>query len=125
MVDPGEHVSITLRREFLEEALSGLEMSDTERQAKEEELKNFFETNGKEIYRGLVSDDPRNTDSAWMETVVYNFHDESGQSVGQLNLKAGDDAADVSWKEISRDLKLYANHAQFIEAVAKHHNSYW
>ena len=26
-------------------------------------------------------DDPRNTDNAWMETVAFNFHDESGDKV--------------------------------------------
>ena len=33
-----------------------------------------------QIYRGYV-DDPRNTDNAWMETVVMHFHDESGEKV--------------------------------------------
>ena len=32
---------------------------------------------GRELYKGYV-DDPRNTDNAWMETVVVNFHDEDG-----------------------------------------------
>lgn len=41
-----------------------------------------------QIYRGYV-DDPRNTDNAWMETIAYNFHDETGESVGQLKLHAG------------------------------------
>ena len=40
------------------------------------------------MYSGYV-DDPRNTDNAWMETVVYNFHDETGEYVGQLHLHAG------------------------------------
>ena len=40
------------------------------------------------IYRGYV-DDPRNTDNAWMETIAYNFHDDTGESVGQLKLHAG------------------------------------
>ena len=26
-------------------------------------------------------DDPRNTDNAWMETVVLHFHDEAGDKV--------------------------------------------
>jgi hypothetical protein len=41
-----------------------------------------------EIYIGYV-DDPRNTDNAWMETVAYNFHDDTGTTVGNLNFKAG------------------------------------
>ena len=40
-------------------------------------------------------DDPRNTDNSWMETQVYNFHDDDGRSVGAFRLSAGqcDDVA--------------------------------
>lgn len=30
-----------------------------------------------QIYEGYI-DDPRNTDNAWIETVAYHFHDETG-----------------------------------------------
>ncbi len=58
MVDSGENVSTTLKREFIEEALNG--------KIQESELNEFF-SNGSEIYKGYV-DDPRNTDNSWMET---------------------------------------------------------
>ena len=32
------------------------------------------------MYAGYV-DDPRNTDNAWMETVVFNFHDDTGSTL--------------------------------------------
>ena len=35
-------------------------------------------------------DDPRNTDNSWMETIAYNFHDESGTSVANFKLHAGE-----------------------------------
>lgn len=53
MVDPGEQVSVTLKREFIEEAMNG--------KIKETELDGFF-GDGAEIYKGYV-DDPRNTDN--------------------------------------------------------------
>lgn len=53
MVDPGEEVSKTLKREFIEEALNN--------KMKEDELLGFLD-NGTEIYKGYV-DDPRNTDN--------------------------------------------------------------
>jgi ADP-ribose pyrophosphatase len=53
MVDPGEQVSTTLKREFIEETLNG--------KIDESQLDEFFK-NGHEIYRGYV-DDPRNTDN--------------------------------------------------------------
>lgn len=67
MVDAGEKVSATLKREFTEEALDGVN---------DEQLDSLW-TKGTEIYKGYV-DDPRNTDNSWMETVAVNFHDDSG-----------------------------------------------
>jgi len=56
MVDEGETVPATLKREFREEAGMELDMDDAV-----------------EVYRGYV-DDPRNTDNAWVETTaVHNI----------------------------------------------------
>lgn len=109
MVDPGENVPTTLKREFMEEVLSVNSSSLVEQ---------FFNNSGTEIYKGYV-DDPRNTDNAWMETVAFNFHDETGDAVGKLNLKAGDDARNVKWIEIDKELKLYASHSQIIKQIAE------
>jgi ADP-ribose pyrophosphatase len=49
MNDPGELISQTLKREFMEEATNSLEASETERKKNEEYLTEFFE-NGKEVY---------------------------------------------------------------------------
>ncbi|KXJ68322.1 hypothetical protein RP20_CCG004201 [Aedes albopictus] len=115
MVDPGEKVSATLKREFMEEALSS--SSDTE------EIERFF-SGGKEIYKGYV-DDPRNTDNAWMETVAVNFHDEDGSIVGRFNLHAGDDAAKVKWMDIDSGVKLYASHANIVRRVVDALDAHW
>ncbi|XP_014248972.1 ADP-ribose pyrophosphatase, mitochondrial isoform X6 [Cimex lectularius] len=123
MVDVGEVVSQTLKREFLEEALNSNMMEDETKLDMQDKLKALF-ASGVDIYKGYV-DDPRNTDNAWMETVAQNFHDEDGSSVSKLNLQAGDDAIGVCWLDISKDLKLYASHSDFIEIVAKRHNAHW
>lgn len=60
MVDPGEQVSVTLKREFIEEALNG-KMTNTD-------LDEFF-ANGSEIYKGYV-DDPRNTDNGELVKIM-------------------------------------------------------
>ncbi|GLV34477.1 uncharacterized protein CBL_09725 [Carabus blaptoides fortunei] len=120
MVDPGERISVTLKREFMEEALNSLEReSDTD----EVMVTRFFEA-GTEIYKGYV-DDPRNTDNAWMETVAVNFHDEIGRAVGKFALEAGDDAKSVKWMGINKDLALYASHSKFIEKVVIVHQAHW
>ena len=64
-------------------------------------------------------DDPRNTDNAWMETVAVNFHDETGEACGQIQLQAGDDAGAVAWKVISKELKLHSSHIDFVLRVAE------
>lgn len=86
-------------------------------------IESFF-SNGIEIYKGYV-DDFRNTDNAWMETVAYNFHDETGAEVGKLELSAGDDAANVKWMDINGKLELHANHIDIVEQVVKRLNAHW
>lgn len=123
MVDPGELVTATLKREFAEEALNSLEADEKNKNALLKKVDKFFE-DGSEVYRGYV-DDPRNTDNAWMETVAYNFHDDKGDSVGRFRLNAGDDAVGVKWMDIDRNVKLYASHADMIRAVAEQHKAHW
>ncbi|KRT79680.1 hypothetical protein AMK59_7182, partial [Oryctes borbonicus] len=104
MVDPGETVSETLKREFQEETLNGLEVNKRQMEKDKKMIAEFFKS-GKEIYKGYV-DDPRNTDNAWIETLAYNFHDDNGQSVGKFSLHAGDDAKNVKWMDIDQSLAL-------------------
>lgn len=123
MVDPGESVSLTLKREFGEEALNSEGVSAIEKEEIEKQLATLF-SSGTEVYRGYV-DDPRNTDNAWMETVAVNFHDEKGETFSKFRLHPGDDAGKVKWMEISKDLKLYASHATFVKNVCDRLDAHW
>lgn len=123
MVDPGETLSATLMREFMEEALSLLEMDDAGKRALRDSVANFF-ARGEEVYKGIV-DDPRKTDNAWMETVAINFHDEDSAVVGKLALKAGDDARNVRWMDVDSRINLYANHSEFIRRTVSRLNAHW
>jgi ADP-ribose pyrophosphatase len=89
MVDPGEYrnISVTLKREFMEEATNSTEQTEEGKNKIDEHLKQLF-SKGIEIYRGYV-DDPRNTDNAWMETVAYNFHDKKNEFFQTFALTAG------------------------------------
>ncbi|XP_071942447.1 transient receptor potential cation channel subfamily M member-like 2 isoform X2 [Antedon mediterranea] len=121
MVEPGQKVSETLKREFSEEALGQLSKSEEERAEIGEHIKTLF-SNGIEIYRGYV-DDPRNTDNAWMETVAMNFHDDTGAAFGEFKLEAGDDAQSVRWQRVSSKLPLFASHTAMLRKVAELHNA--
>uniref|UniRef100_G3MM24 Nudix hydrolase domain-containing protein n=1 Tax=Amblyomma maculatum TaxID=34609 RepID=G3MM24_AMBMU len=123
MVDPGELVSATLRREFCEEAMNSLSMSEQDKRSLEKSLELFF-SKGIEVYKGYV-DDPRNTDNAWMETVAFNFHDENGNITGKFSLEAGDDAAKVRWTDIDKELCLYASHSDLVYRVVQRLKAHW
>jgi len=121
MVDANEEVSLTLKREFNEEALNSLDSSQKEQTKKD--IQKVFQ-NGEVVFKGYV-DDPRNTDNAWMETVACNFHDEDGTTVGRIPLNAGDDAHAVQWLAIDKPISLYASHSRFVEAVCKKRGAYF
>ncbi|XP_053550603.1 ADP-ribose pyrophosphatase, mitochondrial isoform X2 [Bombina bombina] len=123
MVDPGELITATLRREFCEEALNSLEKSGEEK-CTEEKINNLFSQEYLLIYRGYV-DDPRNTDNSWMETQAVNYHDETGHLLDLLPLEAGDDAGKVQWVDVSSSCSLYANHANFIQILAEKRGAHW
>ena len=117
MVDAGEAVSATVKREFKEEAG---EIEDPEQRKKFEMMTDELFKKGRQVYRGYV-DDPRNTDNAWMETTAFHFHCDDKMGA-LLPMNAGDDAADVTWLDVDnaepRYVKLYASHKQWVDKVA-------
>ncbi|CAN8209293.1 unnamed protein product [Coccothraustes coccothraustes] len=124
MVDPGEKITATLKREFEEEALNSLQKSPEEKAKLEKQLQKLFSQEHFVVYRGYV-DDPRNTDNAWMETEAVNYHDETGETMDNLPLEAGDDAGVVKWVDISEKLELYASHSYFIKLVTEKQGAHW
>ena len=80
----------------MEEALDSTGSGKENTEQMKEMIGEFFEQ-GTEVYKGegnsecngitvtlTVSwsgyvDDPRNTDNAWMETVAFHFHDDTGE----------------------------------------------
>lgn len=124
MCDAGETVSRTLKREFLEEATDSTNPEIAKKnQEVAKKFDNFFKK-GTQIYKGYV-DDPRNTDNAWMETVVQSFHDSKNVIFKNFDLKAGDDATNVDWLDIHDGIELYATHKEFIQKVAEKYKAHW
>lgn len=76
------------------------------------------------VFQGYI-DDPRNTDNSWMESQAVNYHDDTGEAFDKFSLKAGDDAKNVRWMDVSHELRLYANHYDLIKEVAKRLDAYW
>eukprot|EP00055_Hartaetosiga_balthica_P007284 m.24782 g.24782 ORF g.24782 m.24782 type:complete len:287 (+) comp5696_c0_seq1:74-934(+) len=115
MVDAGEVASQAVKREFGEEALNAMAMSEEEAKRVEAELTNLFSPqSATALYKGFV-DDPRNTDNAWMETTVVNIHDDDGHIFRKFNLQGGDDATHAQWAEYHPGMELFASHTYFME----------
>ncbi|XP_046572246.1 transient receptor potential cation channel subfamily M member-like 2, partial [Haliotis rubra] len=72
------------------------------------------------LYRGYI-DDPSNTDNAWREAEVWNFHYELSDTL--------DDRIPVvkknAWREISPYTRLYGNQDSIVKEAARIHDSYF
>jgi len=125
MIDAGEDSGSALKREFFEEVFSIEDSSKEDAKLLESSLAQLF-ANGTDIYKGYV-DDPRNTDNAWMETHAVNFHAEgkTEEILNKIALKAGSDAKNAAWIDISSKLALYASHVHFIKSVAELKDALW
>jgi ADP-ribose pyrophosphatase len=115
MVEYGETVSQTLRKEFNEEALRSEEGNDKMTAELQAKIDAVFDKGGALVYSGYV-DDPRNTDDAWMETEVRHFHLDDDLAA-KIPLEAGDDARHVAWEALTPDMRLYASHKDWVDVV--------
>lgn len=124
MVEGEKDILNVALKELAEEALatgggSGRkDLSKTAIENKMQELKQFecFQK-AANTFKGVVND-PRNTDNAWMETESWAVH-LTPDVAGQINLQAGDDAADVKWMAVTEDNLngLYASHSQIVRTA--------
>eukprot|EP00730_Choanoeca_flexa_P006755 TRINITY_DN12219_c1_g3_i12.p1 TRINITY_DN12219_c1_g3~~TRINITY_DN12219_c1_g3_i12.p1 ORF type:complete len:1414 (+),score=379.52 TRINITY_DN12219_c1_g3_i12:272-4513(+) len=80
-------------------------------------------TNGDKIYRGYVDDD-RNTDNAWLETVVTLFTDPTGDVLENLPL-SDQDPYEPHWQLLSEDLLLHGDQRAWLHLAAKELNCFW
>jgi len=123
MVEEGQTIKETLKKEFGEEAMCTLSLEPgLGLKYVQDQLDTIFNKNGREIFRGYVRD-PRNTDNAWMETVAVHFHIEDTKFAEALKLKAGDDAMKVMWVPVDDDIpifkNLYASHHDFVRKAVE------
>lgn len=123
MVEAGQTISGTRKREFAEEAMNIEGITGNDRHNRlieiEKQLTNIFDPTRNlnvVIYEGVV-DDPRNTDQSWMETVAMLtfINNPDYPEDANLNLEAGDDANKVRWVNYNPNGNLFASHKLFID----------
>jgi len=107
MVDPGATVPQTLRDELTQEAVEDSGAVD----------RLFGECDMGVVYRGHV-DDFRNTDHAWMETVVQHFH-ATPEIAADLRLGTADvdEIKGSAWYQIDEVTEMYASHYDWLCTV--------
>jgi ADP-ribose pyrophosphatase len=114
MVEPGDTVSLTLKKEFKEEARN-VKDTDTEKLVNTK-LDQLFDK-GNIIYKGYVYD-PRNTNWSWIETTCVHFHMSDDYLLNNLTLNGGSDAVKAKWLDIDENndefSNLYASHKLII-----------
>lgn len=116
-VDVGEQVSATVKREFGEECLSTLHLTDDD-DVKTELLKKMddFFKNGVLIYQGPNWSDPRTRIHAWAETTVFGFHDADGTTASRFPLCADPyECGKAQWVDVTEDLELYSDHKIYLD----------
>tara|TARA_B110001452_G_C15201003_1_gene416816 strand:- start:271 stop:1095 length:825 start_codon:yes stop_codon:yes gene_type:complete len=112
MVDPGESVSLTLRREFKEEVAS--ECDDS--------ILNAIFKNGTCLYSGPTCGDPRTTDDAWIETRVVHYH-LSNKLANKIKLThQPEENRAVQWISCDHP-ELYGDHAEYVHLAKKNAKS--
>tara|TARA_B110000046_G_scaffold176295_1_gene201813 strand:- start:990 stop:2072 length:1083 start_codon:yes stop_codon:yes gene_type:complete len=109
MVEPGDRVPETLRRELCEEAVDDNGAVD--------EL--FDKCCVGCVYAGWV-DDWRNTDHAWMVTQAYNYH-ATPEIAAKLTLAVKDkkEIKKSAWYLAAEVTKMYASHKDWLDKVLK------
>jgi len=126
---PGGFVEVddtaeTLRRSFIKSVRPVFKSSFTEDENTLTERVHKIVKNAVEIYKGYV-DDQRNTDDAWVETVMWHFHDETGETLGDFEFEVNEAAYNVKWQEVSGQISLQANHSFILHKVAESRNAYF
>ena len=109
MVDPGEKISQTLKRELMEEAISKTDKNIIDK---------IFNSNACVLYSGPTYSDPRTTDCAWIETYVVNYFINYNLSSKIKLTNQPDENTDVAWISCNT-LDLYSDHCYFVQLAKK------
>ncbi|XP_070175133.1 transient receptor potential cation channel subfamily M member-like 2 [Littorina saxatilis] len=115
---PGEEPWNVLWKYFTLEALGSL-MDDPKSKANIDAKLKTLSEKGATLYQGYA-DDARNTDNAWLETCVVNYHDDTGDILYNFDLRAGQGTSAVSWLTVSSKIGvvLHGSHSYFLKLAA-------
>lgn len=102
-IDKGDSVAETASKEFSEEVGATIDVR------------------GSDIVYIGYSDDPRDTDTSWGETIVIHHH-LSAEQAPKVQLSAGSEADKVKWAPMTKENfgNLFSAHSSYLALVAHH-----
>ncbi|XP_025081227.1 transient receptor potential cation channel subfamily M member 2-like isoform X2 [Pomacea canaliculata] len=108
-----------LEKYFLFEPSDSIKDDLQVKKAKISQGLNELSKHGEELYKGYA-DDARNTDNAWLETHVINYHDDD--LFRNVELRATPAVEAVAWCAISNST-AHGSHMYFLKLAAEKHNA--
>lgn len=125
-INPEDNLPNSLKKIFNISTLKQLKLSDHAISKSMEALRGVM-INRQVIYEGFL-DDERNTDNAWIETAVYNYHLAREElSVGKffLNEKKLKESK-LKWMKLTENTPLLEHDKLwYLKEVAKHHGGFF
>ncbi|ESO93554.1 hypothetical protein LOTGIDRAFT_161660 [Lottia gigantea] len=113
--NPDKKLEEILMTVFAREALGTLMDDPKERPLLLQKLKKLSEK-GRVIYEGYA-DDERNTDNSWSESRLILYHDDTGEILDNIKLRAGDTVCATAWITASSTMTFWGAHEEFLRMV--------
>ncbi|KAM7407582.1 hypothetical protein PAMA_003348 [Pampus argenteus] len=86
------------------------------------EMLNKEMSEGTKVFEGYV-DDSRNTDNAWVESIVLNLHlDRTSRVMVEINNMIVSSRDSLQWQDVKGKTRLSSNQRQFLRQVAELHS---
>lgn len=119
----GELVSKAKLSKIIEQSFGAEKTVETQKET-EKFIKIFASASDSDVLYVGVSDDARNTDNSWMETiaVLVYLDDESNQlalPVCQVDHLKAAERDKFYWVEYRQDVSLFASHSKFVAAAIR------
>ncbi|XP_057290183.1 transient receptor potential cation channel subfamily M member-like 2 [Hydractinia symbiolongicarpus] len=95
---------------------------DDERKSSYAERCQEILSHGLELYNGPI-EDPRNTDEAWIESVVINYHDQDGRVISKYLESKLASQLNLEWMDVSTRIPLGWRYIDYLKKIAMHCNA--
>ena len=69
--------------------------------------------------------DPRDTDNAWVEPIIFYAHDASGRGMGKYEFENSDGGRGLAWRVLHAQVNVPYGYLVVLNSIAESLNAYW